>query len=153
MNPFFSKKEIQELKVRHAAEVDQLKHTLAERDWGFQMAQETSATALSKEKARHAAEIRKTREEMAKATQAWKAYCDKLQKEHGEYSRSKLLEERERTKKITGLENTLAKRKKELAGYKLRLGNALKTLDGKKEQVAKLRTELSALSSEAHQDP
>ena len=115
MTSFFSKKEIQELKVRHAAEVDRLKNTLADRDWRFQMEQKRSATALSEQKARHDAEMRKLREKGIKATHSWKEYCDKLQEKYDEYIGSKLLEERERKKQNIGLERALAKHKKELS--------------------------------------
>jgi chromosome segregation ATPase len=167
MTPFFSKKEIRELeekrriekkslekeildlKTRHAAEVDQHRKAFDDRTTLINLKLKEAA----KERTRHDTAMAKLQEEMAKATHAWKAYCDKLQKEHNDQIREKLLGEGERTKKITGLEKALAKHKENLATYKRRLGNALKTLDGKKEQVAKLRTELAALSSEAHQDP
>ena len=81
----------------------------------------------------------------------WKSECDKLQEKY-KYIDSKLLKERKRKKQIAELEKALSKYKKKLAAYKRRLGNALNTLDRKKEQVVKLRAELAALPGEAHQD-
>ena len=82
----------------------------------------------------------------------WKSECDKLQEKYDKYIDSKLLEERKRKKQIAELERALEKHKKKLAAYKLRLGNALNTLDRRKEQVVKLRAELATLRGEAHQD-
>ena len=81
----------------------------------------------------------------------WKSECDKLQEKYDKYIDSKLLEERKRKKQIAELERALEKHKKKLATYKRRLGNALNTLDRRKEQVVKLRAELAALRGEAHQ--
>ena len=152
MISFSSKKEILDLKRRHDAEVNRLKSTLSERDYRIQMEQKTSATALKAEKARHDSKMDKLRKEMKEGGDAWKAYCEKLQEKYDEYIGSKLLEERERKKQNIGLERALAKHKKELSTYKRRLGNALSTSDRRKEQVAKLKAELTALRVETHQD-
>ena len=82
----------------------------------------------------------------------WKSERDKLQEKYDKYIDSKLLEERKRKKQIAELERALEKHKKKLAAYKRRLGNALNTLDRRKEQVVKLRAELATLRGEAHQD-